>query len=177
MGEAVREAADNEGSNRHPTYDGQELVPTDKSPWLWEDPDTGQRFIMSPLSGGVAPIGKGFGRPGRSGRKPKVFKEFCNDMLRDPAVQERLLDLAVSGAPADALRAINTAARYGQALPRQELDDPNRLQVFIGSDAVMGLEIEEGEFEVDQKELPPAVVEEEDYDPPLEDPDGSEPVT
>jgi hypothetical protein len=110
------------------------------------------------VTGAVAPVGKGFGRPGRSGRKPKVFKEFCNDMLRDPAVQARLRDLAVNGAPDDAMRAINTAAKYSQPLPRQEIDQSSRLdapsaeppgrngqpefEVLIDDESVMGKEDE-----------------------------------
>jgi hypothetical protein len=150
----------------------KELVPTEKSQWLWWDPDSGQKFVVSPLSGGVAPVGKGFGQPGRSGRKPKVFKEYCNEMLRDPAVQARLRDLAVSGPPADALRAINTAAKYSEPLPRQGVDDSKRVQVFIGPHSKLGLqrEPEDVDFEVvEDPKLPPG--DEEDYDPPDEEPD------
>jgi hypothetical protein len=128
MSGVIRKSANGEGPKHPPVYKGKELVPTERSPWLWEDPETGKQFIVSPQSG-RAPVGQGYGRFGRSGRKPNVFKEFCNDMLRDPAVQERLLDLAVNGAPDDAMRAINTAAKYSQPLPRQEIDQSSRLEV------------------------------------------------
>jgi hypothetical protein len=133
MSGVIRKSANGEGPEHPPVY-------------LWRDLDTGERFIVSPLTGAVAPVGKGFGRPGRSGRKPKVFKEFCNDMLRDPAVQERLRDLAVNGAPDDAMRAINTAAKYSQPLPRQEIDQSSRLEVYISGppdESVMGKEDED----------------------------------
>jgi hypothetical protein len=67
-------------------------------------------------------------------------------MLRDPAVQERLLDLAVSGGPADAMRAINTAAKYSQPLPRQEIDQSSRLEVYI-SGPPMGCERDPAEVD------------------------------
>jgi hypothetical protein len=161
MSGVIRKSANGEGPEHPPVYEGKELVPTESSPHLWRDLDTGERFIVSPLTGAVAPVGKGFGRPGRSGRKPKVFKEFCNDMLRDPAVQERLRDLAVNGAPDDAMRAINTAAKYSQPLPRQEIDQSSRpaeldapsaepgrydqpeLEVLIDDESVMGKEDED----------------------------------
>jgi hypothetical protein len=139
MSGVIRKSANSEGPAHPPVYQGKELVPTERSPWLWQDPETGRRFIVSPQSGGAAPVGQGYGRPGRSGRKPKVFKEFCNEMLRDPAVQERLRDLAVNGAPDDAMRAINTAAKYSQPLPRQEIDQSSRLEVYI-SGPPMGCE-------------------------------------
>jgi hypothetical protein len=107
--------------------------------------------VVSPLTGAVAPVGKGFGRPGRSGRKPKVFKEFSNEMLRDPAVQARLAHLALFGDPSDALRVINTWAKYSEPLPRQEIDQSSRLEVYI-SGPPMGCEREPAELDAPSAE-------------------------
>jgi hypothetical protein len=70
------------------------------------------------------------------------------------------------------LRAINTAAKYSQPLPRQGVDDSQRVQVFIGPHSKLGLvrEPEDVAFEeVEDHRLQQG--DEEDYDPPDEEPD------
>ena len=119
---------------------GSPLEPTD-SPNVWVDPSTGQRFAVSPINGATIPIGAHSGntggKPGRSGRKPKVFTEICNELLSDPAVHARLALIAILGSNEEVLRAVNTLARYVVSPPKQAVDVSQRVQVFVG-DGVMG---------------------------------------
>jgi len=41
--------------------------------------------------------GNAGGPKGRSGRRPKVWKEFCGKALKDPLIQQKALELARKG--------------------------------------------------------------------------------
>ncbi len=92
------------------------------------------------------------GKPGRSGRKPKVFTEFSNELLSDPALHARLASMATEGSDADVLRLVHTLARYVVSTPKQAVDVSQRVRVFVG-DGVMGYRrIGEVEEENDSQE-------------------------
>lgn len=57
----------------------------------------GTKKVVSPISGaemlsGGHPKNTG-GKKGRSGRKPRLFKEFCQRVIESPAVQDRVVQV------------------------------------------------------------------------------------
>jgi hypothetical protein len=76
----------------------------------------------SPRSGVALPAGahpkNTGGKKGRSGAKPKAFKEFCNAILMDPTVQDKIRALAEGGEK----WAVELAAKYTQKQPAQDVD-------------------------------------------------------
>lgn len=73
----------------------------------------------SPRSGVSLPLGNHpgntGGKPGRSGRKPSDFIQWCQDVTDNPTVRDVQLARAKSGD----IKILDLAARYGHGIPKQ----------------------------------------------------------
>lgn len=88
---------------------------------------TGAKEVRSPRNGAVMIAGghpgNTGGKKGRSGRKPRLFKEFCKKVIESPKIQNRILGHLTSPATkaSEFTSLINTLASYVEEKPRQTL--------------------------------------------------------
>lgn len=142
-----------ESSLPPPVVPGTERVMEQVKEHLWRDPEGGQLYARSPLSGAVIPTGHHpkSTKNTKAGRKPDVWKGYLRELLTDPAVLAKYANIATGPDDKLALRAILGASRAVSPPPPQAVDVSERIQIFVG-DGKMGYqllaeEVEEGEAE------------------------------
>lgn len=145
----------------HPRVPGVKLVQWEgDKDTIWRCPATGDRFIVSPISGAVIQTGKtpftGKKRKPGGGRKPDAFKDACEALLDHGVTHLKMAEMIHHLDPNVALRMMEFAAKYAKEKPVERTEHTENIQVFIGDTTKLGMEVEEGDFEVldDAKALP-----------------------
>lgn len=87
---------------------------------------TARKTARSPRSGAEIPLGahpgNTGGKPGRSGRPPKAFKDFLAELRRSPKVQQALKQAAEDGESKNFKAALDVIVRYDPEAPGTKIE-------------------------------------------------------
>ena len=93
----------------------------------------GTGVMVSPLTGAVCPTGahpgNTGGKPGRSGRPPKHFVEWCKDLTDD----EDARAVFESRNKAGDLKVMEFAAGYAHGKPKESLEVLGKVAIIVGT--------------------------------------------
>lgn len=89
-------------------------------------PKTAAKTAKSPLNGAVIPLGahpgNTGGKPGRSGRPRKAFKDFLADLRQNPKVQQAIQEAAEDAGAKNFKAALDVMVRYDIDVPAEKVD-------------------------------------------------------